>query len=469
VAQSDLTRVYHQIENEIESYRNELNKLSVPNYPSETCRELIIDLFEKLKGYEDTLSKIMEDANDHDEIIVEQSHQKLITKIHIPLVREDTKFLNWLYKSQTKNVPWSFVHCVERLFQQIVPNQKLLIYCENQYNYGICWSKSETIAPYPYYVLSFPRLHKTNVLWHAVVGHEIFHPRCNEFTDKHNQKVLINIKDGVTAYYKSISSKEDSSDLFSESEKKERIDKITNITHLAWRRATEELLSDMACVEIFGPAAVLAMKAFSECSPKNEIPEPDNNFYPSWQYRFEIVWDNFIEDKLCKLDHVYSEIKNDDIVRCFKEDMLEIKCLAKKKEGEDLVKKHPLAKIAYQEVQYLISDAVDFVKDKTQDVLKWHDKKTLSQIPKLVGRLENGIPPNESVAEINEQDGIYNTHPAAIPAILISGWMYETYWQEKFNTDEADGKVMTYKTMSRLILKACEDIETIKKSQQCQS
>ena len=131
-----------------------------------------------------------------------------------------------------------------------------------------------------------------------------------------------------------------------------------------------------------------------------------------------------------------------------------------------MVKKHPLAKIAYQEVQNLISDAVDFVKDNTQDILKWHDEKTLSQIPKLVGRLENGIPPNESVAEINEQEGIYNTHPAAIPAILISGWMYETFWQEKSN---ADKRLMTYKTLSRLILKACEDINTIEKTQQCQS
>jgi len=467
VTPSDLTRVYYQIENEIESYRNELNKLSVPNYPSETCRELIIDLFEKLKGYEETLSKIMEDANDQDEKIVEQSLQKLITKIHIPLVREDTKFLNWLYKAQTKNVPWSFVHCVERLFQQIVPNQKLLIYCENQYNYGICWSKSETIAPYPYYVLSFPRLHKTNVLWHAVVGHEIFHPRCSEFINRHNQNVLTNITGEVTKNYEKFATTGASENSFTK--KRDRIDSMTNVTHTAWCRATEELLSDMACVEIFGPAAILAMKAFSACSPKNDRPDPDNHFYPSWQYRFEIVWDNFIEDKLCKLDHVYSEIKNNDIVRCFKEDMLEIKCLVEKKEGEDLVKKHPLAKIAYQEVQNLILDAVDFVKDNTQDVLKWHDEKTLSQIPKLVGRLENGIPPNESVAEINEQEGIYNTHPAAIPAILISGWMYETYWQEKFNADEADERVMTYKTLSRLILKACEDIETIKKSQQCQS
>jgi len=208
------------------------------------------------------------------------------------------------------------------------------------------------------------------------------------------------------------------------------------------------------------------MKAYSACSPKNDIPEPDNNFYPSWQYRFEIVWDNFIEDKLCKLDHMYSEINNDDIVRCFKKEMLEIKCLVEKKEGEHLIDKHKLAKIAYKEIKTLISDAVNFVKNNTTNILKWYDEKPLSQIPALVGRLENGIPPNEMITEVNEAKVTYNTKPATIPAILISGWIYETYWQERFGPDE---KVMKYKTLSRLILKACEDIETIEKIQQCQS
>jgi len=466
MSNSSLTRIQHQIRFELHSFRNELKKLSVPNYPSKTGNAIIEMLAGKLDKYEETLSKIMGDNEYEDENIVKQSHQKLITKIHNPLVKQDAKFLNWLSKAQTKRVPWSFVHCAEELFQQIIPNHNLLIYCENQYNYGICWSESKTLAPYPYYILSLPGLHRTNILWHTLVGHEIFHPRCNEFIDKYNQKVLINIKNTVTANYRSISSNEDSSDLFSDSEKKERIDNITNITHLAWRRAMEELLSDMACVEIFGPSAILAMKAFSACSPKNDIPEPDNNFYPSWQYRFEIVWDNFIKDKLSKLDDVYSEIRNQDIVKCFKEDMLENECLVEKKEGEHLINKHKLAKIAYKEVKTLISDAVNFVKDNTINISKWYDKKTLNQIPTLVGRLENGIPPNEAIIEINEQEGVYKTHPAAIPAILISGWMYETYWQEKFDSDE---RVMTYKTLSRLILKACEDIQTIEKIQQCQS
>lgn len=466
MSDSELTRVHHQIRNELDSFLSELKKLSVPNYPSKTGNEIIKMLAEKLDKYKETLSKIMGDIEYEDENIVEQSHQKLITKIHNPLVKQDVKFLNWLSKAQTKRVPWSFVHCVEELFHQIIPDHSMLVYCENQYNYGICWSESKTLAPYPYYILSLPVLHRTNILWHALVGHEIFHPRCNEFIEKHNQGVLININKVVTDNYQSISSDEDSSDLFSESEKKERIDKITNITHLAWRRATEELLSDMACVEIFGPAAILAMKAFSACSPKNDIPEPVNNFYPSPQYRIEIVWDNFMEDKLCKLDHMYSEIDNDEIVRCFKKDMLEIKSLVEKKEGEHLINKHKLAKIAYKEFKTLIPDAVNFVKNNTTNILKWYGEKPLSQIPALVGRLENGIPPNEIITEVSEAKGTYITKPATIPSILISGWIYETYWQERFGQDE---KVMKYKTLSRLILKACEDIETIEKIQQCQS
>ena len=81
----------------------------------------------------------------------------------------------------------------------------------------------------------------------------------------------------------------------------------------------------------------------------------------------------------------------------------------------------------------------------------------MNQIPKLLERLEKGIPPNERILEIDEtaEKQKYESESAELPAILIAGWIYETYWQNKYTPN---GEIMPYDTMSRLLLKACDDI-----------
>ena len=456
MADSQIKKIYHQIHNELFSFSNELNKLSVIDYPTKTCHDLIDKLRKKIEKYHDLMLKIM---SDEDEDNPEETRRKLITKIHNPLVQQDVLFLSWIHNAQTSKVPWSFIPCIEDLAKDIIPDHQIIVYCENHYNYSICWSQSEKLAPYPYYILALPGLHRVDVLWHTLIGHELFHPCCSEFIDLHNQAVLANITRKVTEEFVKSGKSDGDKDLFIESEKKDRIDGASNIIHIAWHRATEELLSDMACVELFGPAAILAMRAFSVCSPLNDMPSPENNFYPSWQCRFEIVWKNFIDAK--NIEALYSDIKNKNISKCFKEEMEQFSTLMSKGEGAGLVQKHPQAKIAYQEVERLLPEMVEFVKTHLpKDIHRWYHEKNTRQIHKLVERLDKGIPPNEVIVEINEiADVKYKTIPAKLPAILIAGWIYETYWQKTF---EEDGDTMKYKTMSRLLLKACEDSRTIK-------
>jgi len=133
--------------------------------------------------------------------------------------------------------------------------------------------------------------------------------------------------------------------------------------------------------------------------------------------------------------------------------------LVSKSEGAALLKEHPLAKIAYGEVNRFLYRANVFVKRTLPDTIeRWHSPKVLNQIPKLLERLEKGIPPNELVVRINKSAGKekYETQSAELSAILIAGWIYEAYWQKKY---DQDGEIMPYETMSRLLLKACEDIQ----------
>lgn len=468
MADVKLQRIRNQIRNELLTFRNELNKLSVPNYPTPTNREIIDSLEKKLNEYDKCLSNIMGDIEEGDPETIEEAVNKLITYIHNPLIKQDIKFLSWLARAQTRKVPWSFIKCIEKLSQDIIPGSKLLVYCDDLYNYGICWSNSEKLAPYPYYVLSLPSLHRTNILWHTLIGHELFHPRCADFINEHNHSVLTEIKNCVTENHKRFIPKElsdeESGSLFIESERKRTIISISNAIHQAWRRGMEELLSDMACVEIFGPSAILAMNSFSGCSKKNEVPSPDNNFYPPWNYRFEVAWKHCIDDSMLK--KIYDVIDDKSIITPFQLEMESVGEIVGQLSGEMIIGNHLYASIAYKEIKKLIQEAAVFVKESLANTTKWYDDVVLKQVQGLIKRLSNGIPPNEVICEIDANARVYKTLPAEIPAIFLAGWIYECCWQKNSN-DEQNG--MKYMEMSRLLLKACEDTEIIRKIQGCLS
>lgn len=452
---SVFNRIYFQIKFELSNFKNHLKKLEVPNYPTSVAKIVLSFLYEKMDRYEEITEKIFEDKNEGGEY---EAKRKLIVKVHNPLIQQDVKFLNWLKESQTANVPWSFIPCIDELAKHILPEEKIIVYSENTYNYGICWSQTKNVAPHPFLVIALPRLHRTNILWHALVGHELFHPRCSEFINKYNQEVLSNIRELISHKFRR-KQNETKDDLFSEQEEKETLLNLSDGTHRAWRRAFEELLSDMACVEIFGPAAILAMRAFSSCSPQNDMPDPDNNFYPSWQYRLETVWDNIInEDDISMLTN---SIKDEGVKSSFCQQINDIRNVVSSKEGQDLVQKHPQAKIAYDEVKRLLPYAVKFVKDEIpQSIQKWNEKDTIQQIPYLIQRLYNAIPPNElffGVPEDAEEE--YITKIPTITAIFNAGWIYTTYWEDNYKKNDS---LMSYNTLSKLILKSLDDYSMLK-------
>lgn len=451
-----LQRICNQIKNEILTFRNELNKLSVPNYPTVTCNSVIQSLEKKLDLYENYQQLIVADIDDNDPATLQEAKNKLITKIHVPLMMQEVKFLFWLSKAQTSKVPWSFITCIEQLAGIIIPKAQLMVFCDNNFNYGICWSNSEKLAPYPFYVLSLPSIHRTDILWHALIGHELFHPRCSEFINKYNSAALKNITNTVTRDYKRFLPEDDTETLFAESQKNRHIVSISNVIHVAWRRGLEELLSDMACVEIFGPAALLAMNSFSSCSAPDDVPSPNNNFYPPWKYRFEIAW-KYIIDKL-KLEKLYAAINDNGIALPFQNEMLRIENTVKESAGRTIMSGSFYPNTAYKEIDSLLDEAASFVRESLKTVPKWYDERIIDQVPELVERLANGVPPNETI-EVDRHHMKYKSVPAEIPAMFLAGWIYECYWQT--NEKDQQGKIK-YMEISKLLLKACEDIGAIR-------
>lgn len=443
-----LKRIYYQIKLEISTFKSQLNKLKVPNYPTQTIKEVFSYLEKKLQSYEDVAKQIFSEAEEGGE---EEAKNKLIAKVHNPLIQQDAKFLSWIREAQNSSVPWSFVPCIENLAEHILPDKNILIYCENAFTYSICWSHSENVAPFPFHIIALPKLHRINILWHTLIGHELFHPCCADFINSYNQEVL----SSITKLVSKILDKDNTdyeSTLSTKSEEKNNILKMSEAAHYAWRRAFEELLCDMACVEIFGPAAILAMRAFSSCSPQNDMPNPENNFYPSWLYRLEIVW-NYILDKN-SLDTLLNSITLPDVKESFKVQIEEIKTIVEQNNGAIHIKTHPLAKMAYEEVENLLPVAIEYINKKvTPKIGKWNEPSIIMEIHRLVERLYNSIPPNEIICESSDER--YVTNPAHLTAIFNAGWIYTTFWENCFKDD---GIIMDYNTVSKLILKALDDI-----------
>ncbi|GAJ05642.1 unnamed protein product, partial [marine sediment metagenome] len=150
---------------------------------------------------------------------------------------------------------------------------------------------------------------------HTIIGHEFFHPRCKEFTELHQNETAMDVANKCKAAFPDL----DPSTLYGQLQLGRKI----KLTMFAWERALHELLCDMFCAALFGPAALLAMRAYASFSDPLCTPGPDNNFYPPWQYRFEIVWQKAIDKQALEklLDGVSQHKQIQDIVDSFQNEL----------------------------------------------------------------------------------------------------------------------------------------------------
>ena len=95
---SQLARIVNQIKAELNNYDNEINKLLASTYPTTTCTKLLGELRERINKYRGRLQSIIDD---YDPDNSRETREKLITKIHNPLISQEIKFLDWIRNAQT--------------------------------------------------------------------------------------------------------------------------------------------------------------------------------------------------------------------------------------------------------------------------------------------------------------------------------------------------------------------------------
>ena len=459
---SSLLSLANIVENEYLAFLNHVKKLEVFEFPTSSCVDFVLEL--KSEG-EDGLKKVRRirrevlsprRLSNNGAIEIDE-----IKAVRVRLIQSLAPYIDWLNGAQTQKVPWSFVPTAERLAAGIIPKIKPILYSENKYNYRIVWWENSKKKLHHYCFVSLPSLHRTNVLMHNLIGHELFHPKCKQFTKSLENVVASEIAEECKRVNPDIKP----NTLFGQN----TLAQMNKVSLYAWERALHELMCDMFCAELFGPATLLGMRAYASFSEWMTRPSPENNFYPPLQYRFEVVWQKAIDK--CSLDNLCNEIsKHDGIQSIGTAFRSEVNRFAAEKAfdstgGFDFVNnpRDPLLSIAYGKVNAVIDDAHKYVMSYVNKMsTSWKDERVLVQIPHLVIRLMNGIPPGEIPNfsfDVKKKMGNYSPEAAELPAILIAGWIYQVHRER--SDPKRNIELLPFETLCRLLLKACEDSEMI--------
>jgi hypothetical protein len=261
---------------EIDRFRETLKRLSASHFPSAVALKLINELFSFLAESETSLANIAADFREDPEGAgsrLRSEHRKLLGKFW---------YLEAIEDARTECVPWSIIPSIERLAGKLITERELLATATTEFNYGIRWNEKTPTGLGKFYILSLPRVHRANPFLHVLIGHEFIHPLLNEFFNREYKKVSVQIRDGCLQILRSQGETED---LFTPP----RLDQLVEVTLGIWRRALEEIMCDLGCGAIFGPAALLSSSYFALSQNLDEQPSPEGQFYPPWRYRLRVL------------------------------------------------------------------------------------------------------------------------------------------------------------------------------------
>ena len=148
-----------------------------------------------------------------------------------------------------------------------------------------------------------------------------------------------------------------------------------------------------------------------------------------------------------------NEPLNKDTINNINETYEYIKGICKQHTDQEAISREPIPKLAYSHVNKHLLDGTKFFLDdlKLQQKVVT-SKKFYKNLPTLLNRLENGIPPNAIEKSIDDRQ------PVDLAEIINAAWFHKISWQLPIFTD---GKLNeeVYKLrnrMNNLTLKAIE-------------
>ncbi len=392
------------------------------------------------------------------------------------LIRRINSHLRYIDGAQTRNLPWSIITALQSFLVKMLPNTNVRIMLRPKWNYNFSIITSDLTKLYydeleeysdilpdksldevfsdfknPFHIVSFPSLERKNILLYCLLGHEIGHLIARKYVDE--SEFLKNIKDDITKItLGKLSLKEKELPLF----KEVLITEEMKVATTAWKRALEELLSDIVGALLFGPATLFSTFEFSMQFTMDQLPSDINNYYPPWRLRLRKI------QEILEHTNNFFPLSNkwkfsDNLLKKVNSRYEVIKAFTSSQSDSDAINKNSVLEIVYREVEKSFINKKEKIYEElisldmviTPDLL-------YAKLPHFVERLDFEIPPNAYEPSINDRE------PAKLVEIINASWFHKISWEDAIFTGEGTfNKDMVNKRdkMNRLTLKAIEFAE----------
>jgi hypothetical protein len=168
--------------------------------------------------------------------------------------------------------------------------------------------------------------------------------------------------------------------------------------HTIWRRALEEILSDVAGAMLFGPAAVFSTYDMSLMFGFDDAPDAQTEYYPPWRTRLRAVLE------ACDEEGGYFPIEpgtfvSGDPVRRAKRlnaNLAVIRTATADDSDKRVLRLNPLVELCYRDLGRWIAEGKKHLTEVCSlGPLSVHASDLNSRLPALIQRLDERLPPNE--------------------------------------------------------------------------
>jgi len=437
--------------------KNKINELATKDFPFDSK-----DLIDVLKAINKEIAKIFENlqqtfqdyqskytnvvfitgANPYEDLLVDLLN-------HIQLVWIINALIHFMEQSSHENVSQSAVFLIDRLTKNFSEDSKFLLtpIFENNFTYrnigkhisdlirDALPNAKEILAKFPenFSILSFPAIHRDNIVSNILLAHEVGHFFIN--IKNLEQKIFSKIQIDVIKFRNYINN--------SVLGKKSQITEQETQTIIAdnWGFLTQsiqswirELLSDAVGFRLTGPVFVFMLSETLLSLSHHSIM---TRRHPPPSMRIKIILDQIEKRSFIK------NLKNGNKKNI--EELLEQ--ITDYVNTPKLSQENFLLEFVFESVSGVIDEINKIVDDETKN-FQYSTQEFATNVPILMKKLDEIIPPCE----------IENEKPADVISILNAGIIYKMTWmkENKYNIKTVEERENLEKTVNALVLKAIE-------------
>ena len=384
------------------------------------------------------------------------------------------EYLRYAERSRITQTPWSMVQAAERFFAaQTGPNTHFIIRPQWAFNYGIVgefvevcrenikmltwipmaeWEQAiGELANKQIYCISFPRLHRLNVLSHANWGHEVGHIVVGRWMATHFEDIWTEEEGEIkSAIDKDVrSSPPPVIELLKDVAIQRAIAQKMTLAMEVARQGIEELACDAIGVHLLGPAALASVSGFCSRYFLDESPV-ERGQYPPWRYRLRLMMDACAEDLQ---DHPPEDGSVEGYpstaIRAYIQSLKSLESIVADSSDRTILSRDVITREVYRMMERrwpkIRADIIGQLPPNSSSPYRLHSRH--DQVDSLVAKLAKDLPPNEV--------GYWpSTAAASLQDILNAAWAFKA--DREANDVNWGLSVDNHSKLFRLVLKAIE-------------